>query len=70
MEAVSRARFVRMSARKVRRVAELVRGKKVNEAIEILNFVPKAAAIPLQKNHQIGRLQRPGGRRNRQGSSG
>ena len=49
MEAVSRARFVRMSARKVRRVAELVRGKKVNEAIEILNFVPQAAAVPLQK---------------------
>lgn len=49
MEAVSRARFVRMSARKVRRVAELVRGKKVNEAIEILNFVHKAAAAPLQK---------------------
>ena len=38
-----------MSARKVRRVAELVRGKNVNEAIEILNFVPKAAAVPLQK---------------------
>lgn len=49
MEAVSHARFVRMSARKVRRVAELVRGKNVNEAIEILNFVPKAAAVPLQK---------------------
>ncbi|MCI0404854.1 MAG: 50S ribosomal protein L22 [candidate division Zixibacteria bacterium] len=49
MEAVARARFVRMSARKVRRVAELVRGKNVNEAIEILNFVPKAAAVPLQK---------------------
>jgi len=50
MEAVARARFVRMSARKVRRVAELVRGKIVNEAIEILNFVPKAAALPLQKS--------------------
>ncbi len=49
MEAVSHARYVRMSARKVRRVAELVRGKKVNEAIEILNFVHKAAAAPLQK---------------------
>ncbi|MCI0331022.1 MAG: 50S ribosomal protein L22 [candidate division Zixibacteria bacterium] len=49
MEATSRARFVRMSARKLRRVAELVRGKPVNEAIEILNFVPKAAAVPLQK---------------------
>ena len=49
MEALSRARFVRMSARKVRRVAELVRGKNVNDAIEILNFVPKAAAVPLQK---------------------
>ncbi len=50
MEAVARARFVRMSASKVRRVAELVRGKVVNEAIEILNFVPKAAALPLQKS--------------------
>lgn len=50
MEAVARARFIRMSPRKVRRVAELVRGKDVNEAIEILNFVPKAAALPLQKS--------------------
>ena len=50
MEATARARFVRMSASKVRRVAELVRGKIVNEAIEILNFVPKAAALPLQKS--------------------
>jgi large subunit ribosomal protein L22 len=50
MEATARARFIRMSARKVRRVAELVRGKPVNEAIEILNFVPKAASVPLQKS--------------------
>jgi large subunit ribosomal protein L22 len=50
MEATAHARFVRMSARKIRRVAELVRGKPVNEAIEILNFVPKAASVPLQKS--------------------
>ena len=50
MEATARARFVRMSPRKVRRVAELIRGKPVNEAIEILNFVHKAASLPLQKS--------------------
>lgn len=49
MEAIARARFQRMSPRKVRRVAALVRGKPVDEAIALLDFVPKAAAVPLQK---------------------
>ena len=49
MKAVARARFQRMSPRKVRRVAALVRGKPVNEAIALLDYVPKAAAVPLQK---------------------
>lgn len=39
----------RQSPRKVRLVAETVKGKKVSEALTILSFVPKRAALPLQK---------------------
>jgi len=49
MEAKASARFVRMSPRKVRQVADLVRGKGVGEAITLLNFTRKAAATPLRK---------------------
>ncbi len=49
MEAKAVARFVRMSDRKLRRVADLVRGKKVPEALRILHFTPKYAALPLEK---------------------
>jgi large subunit ribosomal protein L22 len=49
MEATARAKFVRMSARKVRRVADLIRGKNVEEALNILTFTPKTAAEVLGK---------------------
>jgi large subunit ribosomal protein L22 len=49
MEAKAKAKFLRMSARKIRRVADLIKGKKVEEALNILNFVPKIAALPLEK---------------------
>jgi large subunit ribosomal protein L22 len=49
MQAKARARFVRMSARKVRRVADLIRGKNVEEALNILTFTPQAAASVLEK---------------------
>jgi large subunit ribosomal protein L22 len=49
MEAKAKAKFVRMSARKVRRVADLIRGRNVEEALNILAFTPKAAALPLEK---------------------
>lgn len=39
----------RQSPRKVRVVADLVRGKKVGEALDILAFAPKRAAKPLEK---------------------
>lgn len=39
----------RQSPRKVRLVAKSVRGKKVADAIAILNFMPKRAALPLKK---------------------
>jgi len=39
----------RQSPRKVRVVADLVRGKSVEEALAILTFVPKRAGLPLKK---------------------
>ncbi len=39
----------RQSPRKVRLVADLVRGKSVAEAVTTLSFVPKRSALPLQK---------------------
>ena len=49
MEVRAVARQVRGSARKFRRVAELIRGKSVQEALTILQFVSKAAARPIEK---------------------
>ena len=49
MEAKGRARFIRMSARKVRRVADLIRGRNVEEALNLLSYVPKVAKVPLEK---------------------
>ena len=49
MEAVALARYVRMSPRKIRRVADLIRGRQVNDAINVLLFTPKAAAKPIEK---------------------
>jgi large subunit ribosomal protein L22 len=42
-------RFLPMSAQKVRLVVDLVRGKDANSALEMLRFVPKAAALPVRK---------------------
>ena len=42
-------KFVRMSPRKVRLVANLVRGRGVNEAIGILKMTPKEAARAIEK---------------------
>ena len=42
-------RFLPMSAQKVRLVVDLVRGKDANTALEMLRFVPKAAAVPVRK---------------------
>ena len=38
-----------LAPRKVRLVADLVRGKKVSEARDILAFTLKASALPMQK---------------------
>ena len=45
----AKLRFLRISARKTRLVADLVRGKHVEEAINILSFTPRAASEPVRK---------------------
>jgi large subunit ribosomal protein L22 len=43
MEAKATLRYVRMSPRKIRRVAALIRGRGYTDATAILAFTPKAA---------------------------
>lgn len=49
MEVKATAKYVRMSPRKVRLVAALVRGKKLASALDQLSFADKAAALPVKK---------------------
>ena len=49
MEAKAIAKYIRMSPQKVRLVVDLVRGKKVEEARQILLFTRKYAAGPVSK---------------------
>lgn len=43
------ARYVRISARKVKIVIDMIRGKKVGEALSILEYTPKSASEPVAK---------------------
>jgi large subunit ribosomal protein L22 len=47
--AVAKARFVRVSPRKARRVIDLVRGRSVEDALDILRWAPQAASEPVAK---------------------
>jgi len=47
--ATAKARFVRVSATKARRVIDLVRGKSVSEALDILRWAPQSASEPVAK---------------------
>ena len=49
MEVKARAKFIRTSPRKARMVTELVRGKGVEEALNILAFTKKAPAKIITK---------------------
>ena len=49
METRSIVRGVRLSADKGRLVADLVRGKKVDQALNILNFTQKKGAVIVKK---------------------
>ena len=45
----AKTRFLAQSAQKVRAVIDMVRGKSANEALEMLRFVNKRAALPVFK---------------------
>ncbi len=47
--AVAKARFVRVSPTKARRVINLVRGRSVADALDILRWAPQAASVPVAK---------------------
>ena len=49
VEARATLKFARISARKVKIVADLIRGKDVDEALAIVKFTPKAASELLEK---------------------
>jgi large subunit ribosomal protein L22 len=49
MEAIARLKNVPTSPRKMRLVADLVRGKRVGQALSILKFTPNHGAIKLEK---------------------
>jgi large subunit ribosomal protein L22 len=49
MEATATLRYLKASPQKVRLVADLVRGRKVDEALQILRFTRKAVAKDLEK---------------------
>ena len=42
-------RYARISARKVKIVADLIRGKNVDEALAIVKFTPKASSEVIEK---------------------
>ena len=48
-EARATLKFARISSRKVKIVADLIRGKDVDEALAIVKFTPKASAEILEK---------------------
>jgi large subunit ribosomal protein L22 len=49
MEARAIARHVRVSPQKAKIIADLVRGKSVEQALEILKYSKRSAAKPIQK---------------------
>jgi len=54
MEQQFNARYVRVAPRKMRIVMKLVRGKTAGEALEMLKFVTKGAALPIAKVIEAG----------------
>ena len=49
MEAVARLNSVPTSPRKMRLVADMIRGESVNRALNILKFEPKVGSARLEK---------------------
>jgi len=48
-QALAHLRFLRMTPRKMRAVADMIRGRNCAEAISLLKFLPRAAKVPVEK---------------------
>lgn len=49
MEATAKARFIRVTPRKARLVVDVIRGKRVGEAMNTLKFMPQHASRVIEK---------------------
>lgn len=49
MQAEATVRYIRISPRKVRLEAELIRGKRIDDALHILKYSPRKASYFLEK---------------------
>ena len=49
MQAKAIAKYIRMTPRKVRLVIDVIRGKNVKDAEDLLRFIPRMASIPIDK---------------------
>lgn len=49
MEAMAKARYVRVTPQKARRVVDLIRGRGVTDALAVLQYAPQAASEPVYK---------------------
>ena len=49
MKAIARARFAKVPPRKARYIADLIRGKTVNQALSLLMTVPRNASRIIEK---------------------
>lgn len=49
MQAKAIAKYIRMTPRKVRLVVDVIRGKDVKDAEDLLRFIPRMASTPIAK---------------------
>ena len=49
MEAVAKSKFVRQSARKVKKTLDQIRGRDVETALNLLHFAPQKASVVIEK---------------------
>jgi len=49
MESIAKARFIRVTPRKARLVVDVIRGKKVGEALSVLRFMPQHVSRIVEK---------------------
>jgi large subunit ribosomal protein L22 len=49
MQAKAVSKYVRVSSQKINRVLDLIRGKRVDQALDTLHFTIKSAKLPVEK---------------------